>query len=121
MIKKALGANMLFLISSLAIVLYSGPVWHIGLYIVAIYLFVAYSNECRGTESIWIFMLVAIGFVPINVALEMSFHEYIFLLTSGIIGRFLSLVMVYIVLFSIEEILAGLIGRIIWRRQKFDT
>lgn len=120
MLKKAYGANLLFLISSLAIVLYSGNVWHIGLFFVAIYLFVAYSNECRGSENIWIFMLVAIGFIPINVALEMRFHEYISLLAGGIFGRLLSFVMIYVVLFSIEEIFAGLIGRIIWRRQKFD-
>jgi len=120
MLKKVFGANVLFLIGSLAIVLYSGNIWHIGLFVAAIYLFVAYSNECRGIESIWIFMLVAIGFIPINVAFEMRFYEYIFVLTSGVIGKILATMMVYTILFSLEEIIAGLIGRILWKNQKMD-
>lgn len=65
-------------------------------------------------------MLVAIGFIPINVALEMQLYVYIFSLADGPIGKILSVIMVYAVLFSLEEIMAGLIGRIIWRHQRMD-
>ena len=50
MLKKAFAVNALFLISSLAIVLYSGRLIHAILLLAAVYLFVAYSSECRGVE-----------------------------------------------------------------------
>ena len=120
MLNKVFVINAMFLITSLAIVLYSGNILYIGLFLAAIYLFVAYSKECRGIESIWIFMLVAVGFIPINVAFEIYYHDFIFTLTDGIIGKILSVVMVYTVLFSLEELFAGIIGRIIWRHQEMD-
>lgn len=120
MIKKGFVVNALFLISSLAIVLYSGRLIHVFLLLVAVYLFVAYSSECKGVENIWIFMMIAIGFIPINVALEIQIYEYVSLLASGPIGKVLSVIIIYAVLFSVEEIIAGLIGRVIWRCQRMD-
>lgn len=120
MLNKVFVINAMFLSTSLAIVLYSGNILYIGLFLAAIYLFVAYSKACRGIESIWIFMLVAVGFIPINVAFEIYYHDFIFALTDGIIGKILSVVMVYTVLFSLEELFAGIIGRIIWRHQEMD-
>lgn len=120
MIKKAFAINALFLISSLAIVLYSGKLIQVCLLFAAVFLFVAYSSECRGTENIWIFMLIAIGFIPLNIALEMQLYEYVYLLASGPIGKILSVIILYAILFSLEEIIAGLIGRIIWREQRMD-
>jgi len=120
MIKKSFVVNALFLISSLAIVLYSGRLIQVCLLFAAVFLFVAYSSECRGTENIWIFMLVAIGFIPINIALVMQLYEYVYLLASGPIGKILSVIIFYAILFSLEEIIAGLIGRIIWREQRMD-
>lgn len=120
MIKKAFAVNALFLISSLAIVLYSGRLVHAILLLAAVYLFVAYSSECRGVENIWIFMLIAVGFMPINIALEMQLYEYVSLLAGGPIGKILSVIILYAILFSLEEIIAGLIGRVIWRKQRMD-
>ena len=120
MIKKAFVINALFLISSLAIVLYSGKLIHVCLLLAAVFLFVAYSSECRGAENIWIFMLIAIGFIPLNIALEMQLYEYVSLLAGGPIGKILSGIILYAILFSLEEIIAGLIGRIIWREQRMD-
>jgi len=120
MIKKAFIANAIFLISSLIIVFYSGNLLHIGMLVAAIYLFVAYSDECRGIENIWIFILIAVGFIPINIALEMKLYEYIIVLAGGIIGKILSVIVAYTVLFSLEEIAAGIIGRIIWKHQAMD-
>lgn len=120
MIKKTFVVNALFLISSLAIVMYSGKLIQVCLLFAAVFLFVAYSSECRGVENIWIFMLIAVGFIPVNIALEMQLYEYISLLADGPIGKILSVIIHYAILFCLEEIVAGLIGRIIWREQRMD-
>ena len=59
--------------------------------------------------------------MPINIALEMQLYEYVSLLASGPIGKILSVIILYAILFSLEEIIAGLIGRVIWRKQRMDV
>lgn len=120
MIKKAFIINAIFLISSMIIALYAGGLIQISLLLVAVYMFVAYSSECRGNESIWIFMLVAVGLIPVNIALEIQLYDYVSAVAEGLVGKMLSVIVFYAVIFSIEEIVAGLIGRIIWRHQSMD-
>ena len=50
-------------------------------------------------------MLIAVGFMPINIALEMQLYEYVSLLASGPIGKILSVIILYAILFSLEDLI----------------
>lgn len=81
------------------------------------FLFVWLVPICKHKENLWMFILVAIASVPINI---LVIYEAIFvgLLTeTPIVAKFLWGVLLYCVVFSVEEIVFGLVTRIIWRKQ----
>ena len=81
-------------------------------------LFVRFSGVCKRRESLWIFILTALVLIPFNVQTIMSLITFVEAHTK--IRWFIKAAICmfsYIVLFSIEEILGGVIGRMIWKRQ----
>ena len=71
----------------------------------------------RGYENVWMFIFVGISSIPLNVYVLtlMNDHELIFepMFVLGI----LRCILYYSVLFSIEEIIMGIVTRLIWRKQ----
>lgn len=83
-----------------------------------IFLFVKFCKTCRKRESLWIFILVALMMIPFNIgairSLFVYFEGYLELqwfVKAGVYP------LIYIVMFSLEEIFCGIVGRIIWKRQ----
>ena len=86
--------------------------------IVSVFLFVGVCSYCRKNESIWLFVLVGVFLIPMNIRLCMHSYKWLeMVLMYGKIGRVVFRCMIYVCLFCMEEILFGIIGRIIWRRQ----
>lgn len=92
--------------------------WFIIL-IVSVFLIVVVVPLCRHHENMWLFVLTAIGSVPINLSLTHC------IIDSGILKnrfpvlvRVVTSVEIYLLLLGIEEIVIGVFGRMIWKKQK---
>ncbi len=86
--------------------------------VILIYLFVGFCKICRKRESLWIFLLVAVIMIPFNICMIRAVLSYIgeyreirWFVKLGVCP------LLYIVMFCIEEIICGIIGRLIWKRQ----
>ena len=86
--------------------------------ILMLFLCVSMSKVCAGHESIYCFVFIALLSIPINVEMTIwswSVIRYIF--TDTLILKLLYIPMFYIIILSFEEIVLGVIGRMIWRHQ----
>lgn len=115
--KLYLGVSNMLMISRIAARTMS-LFWLVVL-IVSILFIVAVVPWCRQHENMWLFVLTAIGSVPINITLT----RYIIdmgILENGfpVLGVLVTSLEIYLLLLGIEEIIIGVLGRIIWKRQK---
>lgn len=87
--------------------------------VVLLFAIVKVLPMCRGYESLWLFVLTAIGSVPINARLAVETLE-MGLFYSGIpvIGAVITVVEVYLCVLAVEEIVIGVLGRILWKKQR---
>ena len=97
----------------------SGIAWDSGvcLALLAISIFAAVSMVpgFRHRESLGISILVAICAIPSNIRISYyCVHELLYL---NVLGEILYFIICYLVLFSIEEIIFGIIARLIWKKQ----
>lgn len=85
-----------------------------------IFIFVAVVPYCRKRESLWVFLLIGAASIPINLFILGKYDLWIYLTASvekhGIV-YYMSLIEYTLLLSSIEEIIGGLIARLIWKRQ----
>lgn len=92
--------------------------WFIIL-IVSVFLIVVVVPWCRHHENMWLFVLTAIGSVPINLSLTHCIIDSSILKNSfPVLVRVVTSVEIYLLLLGIEEIVIGVLGRIIWKKQK---
>ena len=88
---------------------------------VSLFFLVSVLPVCRRRESLWISVLTPAVSAPLNY---MFIREYMALLlpweTEGIFGliRWAFILFYILILTSMEEVLAGIAGRVIWRRQR---
>ncbi len=85
---------------------------------VYIYILTAFLPVCRKCESTWLFLFAIPVLTPLNYRIAEAYFEGTAQgswLNIGI--AFLHALIVFFVALSIEEILIGILGRIIWPRQ----
>lgn len=85
--------------------------------VVAVFAVVAILPTFRKRESLWIFFLMFLTLTPIDVyaivkLLSSSLFEDSFLITNILRGGLL-----FLIGLSIEELICGLIARLLWRKQ----
>lgn len=74
---------------------------------------VAVLPVCKNNENVWTFFMTALTVTPINIKIIVHFIQ-------GNVNLFIGIVMgllLYFIMLSIEEIIAGVIVRIIWPKQ----
>lgn len=71
----------------------------------------------KGRESLWMFVLVAVTSVPINIYVLIQLHKLDMIFDSFFILGIFRCVLYYCILFSIEEIVMGVITRLLWKKQ----
>ena len=68
-------------------------------------------------ENLWMFLMVTLSSVPINIyILKTMYLEKIFL-NETFLMTLLRGIIVYLICFSVEQVVMGLITRVIWRDQ----
>ncbi len=116
-IKLTMGIGCMFLMSGLAAYTLSW-IWMI-LWIMSMFVTVGCTHCCRWYESMWLFVLTAITSVPTNIVLVWKFMDIgIFYPNLAWVGETLLGVQFYLMFLSYEEIIIGLLGRFIWKKQK---
>lgn len=87
--------------------------------VVLLFIIVKALPMCRGYESLWLFVLTVIGSIPINARLVVEALD-MGLFYSGIpvIGTVMTAVEIYLCALAVEETLIGVIGRILWKKQR---
>lgn len=115
--KLYLGVSNMLMISRIAARTMS-LFWFVVL-IVSVLFIVAVVPWCRQHENMWLFVLTAIGSVPINITLTRYIIDMGILETGfPVLGVLVTSLEIYLLLLGIEEIIIGVLGRMIWKRQK---
>lgn len=73
--------------------------------------------DFKGHENVWMFIVVAISSIPLNIYILALINECGFLFGSMFLLGILRCISYYSILFSVEEVIMGVITRMIWRRQ----
>lgn len=68
-------------------------------------------------ESLWMFIFVAVAGLPINICLSYFLISEDFIGSGFWVGNILWGVLLCCVFFSVEEIVFGIVTRLIWRKQ----
>lgn len=110
----------LLILTASIIVLNEGSLLCTMLFFLSILFCVAVLPDTRRRESAWLFILTATTTIPINIALMIVLERYVNTLTGGIIGKISGMIVLYACIFSIEELVIGVIGRLIYRNQVVD-
>lgn len=94
--------------------------WLAAATIILVFILVGVLPFCHRRENLWLFVMTAIVSVPINWFLLREYELWMLFSpaknTSGWV-YYMSLAEYVLVLSSFEEILSGMIGRIIWPKQ----
>jgi len=87
--------------------------------LIAIVFLVAAEQECRGNENFWLYVLLGVSSIPLNIEISYRISQIINYIV-GYSNLYLCLVFVLLMalLFNLEEILIGIVGRVIWKKQK---
>lgn len=88
-----------------------------GLCILSLFMVVGTVPFFRKRESLYMFIIVAITGIPVNISLCCDFISNSAFLIEPLFYRILCSVLLFCALFSTEEIAFGLITRLIWKRQ----
>lgn len=92
--------------------------WIILLFcILSLFIIVCIVPMFRKRESLYMFILVAIAGLPINIRLSYWLVSKGFISSGFLVGDIIWGVLLYCISFSVEEIVFGVITRMIWRRQ----
>ncbi len=89
--------------------------------ILAIYLVVALLPYTKRHENIWIFLLSSISNIPINIRLINTLGREFILEGEVVLLHLMRYVLIYVIVFCVEQIVLGFIARLIWRRQKVGS
>lgn len=116
-IKLIVGISGMFLLSGLAAYTLSW-IW-ILMWIVSMFVTVGCTHCCRWYESMWLFVFTAITGLPLNIVLAWKFTDIGFFYPAfAWVGEILLGVQFFLMFISYEEIIIGLLGRFIWKKQK---
>lgn len=87
--------------------------------LIAIVFLVAAEQECRGNENFWLYVLLGVSSIPLNIEISYRISQIIKYIV-GYSNLYLCLVFVLLMalLFNLEEIFIGIVGRVIWKKQK---
>jgi len=87
------------------------------IYILAHFLVLKITPAFKRRENIGMFVIVAISSIPINIYLFRMLSSMELIFDSFLVVNILRGILYYIVLLSIEEIVMGILTRMIWKKQ----
>lgn len=117
--KKALFIPLVLPIIIVEAISITFKLYFLGFMIIPIILaWIHLSKICRLYESIWLFTISAIAFIPYNIILVIHVYDWLLVWLDSVFYQVSIITFITTSLFCIEELVLGIIGRIIWRKQK---
>lgn len=87
--------------------------------IFAIFFAISVCRSCKNHESLWLFVLAGAALIPANIRLSLYACDYFgYLWSDASIMKFIYIPLAFSMLLCIEEIILGVIGRIVWKEQE---
>lgn len=83
----------------------------------SIFAVVALVPLCRRRESLWVFLITAVATIPLNIWIVHRVMDAGYFSGSFAVTEILWYCLVYFIGFSLEELLFGILARLIWKRQ----
>lgn len=91
--------------------------WLTTIAIIAIYLSIGLTNASKHA-NVWLFVLTGIASIPMNIELSLHASHYFSLLWGdAFVMKFLYVPLAFVIIYCIEQIIVGVVGRMIWREQ----
>lgn len=97
--------------------LFSGNWRLLPVTVAAIIAVIAVMPVYRRRESLWIFVITAAASIPVNIRLSILLDKWDILDMGIPFSEYIVALFLCMMLFSVEEIILGVAGRLIWRRQ----
>ncbi len=117
--KKTIFIPLILPIILVEVISIAFKLYYLGFLIIpTIFAWIHFSKVCRLYESIWLFTISAIALVPYNIILVIHLYDWLLLCLEFVIYQVAIIIFIAISSFCIEELILGIIGRFIWRRQK---
>lgn len=92
--------------------------WLILLFcILSLFIIVGVVPVFKRRESLYMFILVGIAGIPINIRLSYWLVSEEFISSGFLLGNILWVALLCCVFFSVEEIVFGVVARFIWKKQ----
>lgn len=113
------GLTVLPIVISIASAHYK-MLWLIPVAVLSMFVLVGTLPFCRKRENLWMFVLTAFCSIPVNWFLLTNFEIWKNVLYSGGENRILTKIVIVeymMVLTGVEEIILGLLTRMLWRKQ----
>lgn len=113
------GLTVLPIVISIASAHYK-MLWLIPVAVISMFVLVGTLPFCRKRENLWMFVLTAFCSIPVNWFLLTNFEIWKNVLYSGGESRILTKIVIVeymMVLTGVEEIILGLLTRMLWRKQ----
>lgn len=113
------GLTVLPIVISIASAHYK-MLWLIPVAVLSMFVLVGTLPFCRKRENLWMFVLTAFCSIPVNWFLLTNFEIWKNVLYSGGESRILTKIVIVeymMVLTGVEEIILGLLTRMLWRKQ----
>lgn len=113
------GLTVLPIVISIASAHYK-VLWLIPVAVLSMFVLVGTLPFCRKRENLWMFVLTAFCSIPVNWFLLTNFEIWKNVLYSGGESRILTKIVIVeymMVLTGVEEIILGLLTRMLWRKQ----
>ena len=93
--------------------------WLTVIAIISMYFFIGICEYCDKHENVWIFVNVGIASIPVNFECSLFACRMLSdIWNSSLLLNILLFILIYDICLSAEEIVLGIIGRIIWREQR---
>lgn len=92
-------------------------VWLVLATVILIFILVSVLPFCRKRENLWLFIFCAVCSIPINYFLLTEFPQWKYLIYSGKISYYMTLIEMILILTGVEEVVVVIIGCRIWKRQ----
>jgi len=95
-----------------------------AVFLLSHFLLLAVVPLFKKRENLWMFILTALSFIPINVMVLEFLKEADFVSLRVTVLGYMELAMYYMALFGVEQAVMGVITRLLWRSQykiKLDT
>lgn len=88
-----------------------------ALVFLAHFIIIKITPAFKRRENVWMFVMVAISSIPLNLLILFYMNDFGMLFDSMFILGVFRCILYYAILFSMEQIIMGVLSRIICRRQ----